>query len=148
MLLRKVYVSVMLTALWASTLSCAPRVEARSLNNEVLLTVNLVQMGRSSNERATAGQLLCAITHGDMATQVNDESLRSIIALLDMKDDSVRYWVALCLGNFGHRAMPAAPKLLKILEEVDCVRADLPPGDAIRSVLKRIGVEAPPRRCE
>jgi hypothetical protein len=65
-----------------------------------------------------------------------------------MNDDAVRYWVALCLGNFGPRAKPAVPKLLKILDEMDCVKAALTSADAARVALKNIGADVPPSKCE
>jgi hypothetical protein len=116
-----------------------------SLKNEIDLTVSLIHMGKTANERYTAGLLLCELTRGDAAKRVDDASLDSIIALLDSEDDSVRSWISLCLGhNFGPRAKRAVPKLLKILNESDC---NQPHGVApdVCAGLKQIGAEMPPK---
>ena len=39
------------------------------------------------------------------------------------------------------------PKLLKILDQTDCVRATLTSADAVRVALKKIGADVPPSKC-
>lgn len=156
MQLRRIKEVAMIAALSATVLIFFLKVKAQSSNadvqpsikDEVYLTVTLVQIGKTSNEKSVASQLLCEITRGDASKQVDEKSLDSIIALLDSSDDSVRYWVALCLGhNFGPRAKAAVPKLLKILDQTKCVKAAQTPEDAVRVALKDIGAEAPPSKC-
>jgi hypothetical protein len=125
-------------------------VEAQSsIREEVSEAVTLVRIGKTSTERTIAAMLLCEITGGDASKQVDDQSLLSIEALLNSSDDSVRYWVAVCLGhNFGPRAKDAVPKLLKILAQVECVKRANTSASGIRSALKQIGAEVPPSKCE
>jgi HEAT repeat protein len=146
-----IMVALLTTMLLFSTKSEAQAVKLDPqsiIKQEVDETVTLVRIGQSSNERYIAAMLLCDITYGDASKLVDDESLRSIIALLDNSDDAVRYWVALCLGNFGPRAKPAVPKLLSILDQTDCVKAALTAASAIRVALKKIGADVPPSKCE
>jgi HEAT repeat protein len=139
----------LVACLVVSALTFSVKVEAQSLlREEVSQTVTLVRIGKSSTERTIAAMLLCELTRGDASKQVDDQSLHEIIALLNTSDDSVRYWVALCLANFGPRAKPAVPKLLKILDQTDCVRAAKTSADGIRVALKKIGAEVPTSKCE
>jgi hypothetical protein len=156
MRLRRARLAVMMAALSAAIVMSSLKVGAQpsnaeaqpSLKDEVYLTVSLVQIGKTSNERSIAAQLLCELTRGNASRQVDDPSLDSIIALLDSDDDSVRYWVALCLGNFGPRAKAATPKLLKIVDQTDCVKASKTSASAARVTLKRIGAEVPSSKCK
>jgi len=121
--------------------------EARSsVRKEVSKTVAMVREGRSSTDRTIAAMHLCEITNGDTSRQVDDQTLHSIVGLLDIDDDSLHYWVALCLGhNFGPRARIAEPKLLKILDEAHCPQRGQGVGEGICTGLKQIGAELPPK---
>jgi hypothetical protein len=63
---------------------------------------------------------------------------------MDSSDDSVRYWVARCLGNFGPRARMAAPKLEQVLAEVDCLQGSKTSASGIRFALGEMGITPPP----
>ncbi|HEY2859840.1 MAG TPA: hypothetical protein VGJ21_15570 [Terracidiphilus sp.] len=150
MQLRNMRIVVMLAAFSAALALFSGRVEAQSsLNEQVSEAATLVRIGGSSNERTLASMLLCGITGGEAAKRVDDESLALIEQLLDSSDDSVRYWIALCLGhNFGPRAKGAVPKLLEILDREDCVRRANTSASAIRMALKAISGMDPPKKCE
>jgi hypothetical protein len=119
-----------------------------SLNDQVSETVKKVGAGKSSTERSLAAMHLCEITRGDASNQVDDQSLLAVEGLLKINDDSVRYWVALCLGNFGPRAKAAVPKLLEILDQTDCIKAAKTSASGIRVALKKIDAEVPPSKCD
>jgi hypothetical protein len=146
MQLRSVRTVVIFAVLLATTLLFSGKAEAQfSVNEQVSEAVTLVRIGRSSNERTIAAMLLCEITEGDASKQVDDKSLLSIEALLDSNDDSVRYWVALCLGhNFGPRAKGAVRELLKILDQLDCVKRAHTSAPEVRFALKQITGKDPP----
>jgi HEAT repeat protein len=138
-----------MVALLAAMLLSSVNAEAQSsLRQQVSETITVVRTAKSPTERTMAAMHLCEITHGDASRQVDDESLLRIIALLNTNNDAVRYWVALCLGNFGPRAKPATPKLLEILNHIDGANAGKTSAPAICVALKRIGAEVPPSKCE
>jgi len=97
-----------------------------------------------SSARAAAAEQLVEVTSKIAPGEVDDQTLVNLVGLLDTWDDSVRVPVAAALGNLGPRARVAAPKLLVLLAEVDCVQVDLPPAPVIRSALRRIGATPPP----
>src|SRR5579872_2630135 len=142
---RSVSVAVLITQM---LLFSVKLVAQSSVKEEVSEAVTLVRIGHSPNERTIAAMLLSQITNGEASDRVDDESLRSIIALLDINDDSVRGWVALCLGNnFGPRAKAAVPKLLMILDHADW-KASHTSVPEIRVALKKIGAVVPPSKCD
>ena len=79
---------------------------------------------------------------------VPDQTVADLISLLDIPDDSVRYWVATSLGNLGPRAKAAIPQLERLLAEVDCVKGSKTLASGIRFALTQMGVTTPPPVCE
>ena len=106
-----------------------------------------VRMGGSPKARTDAAECLAQLTHGIDPTKVDDKTLGDLVSLLDVSDDSVRYWVARSLGNLGPRAKMAAPRLQAILADVDCLPGSKTSASGIRFALSQIGVTPPPPRC-
>ena len=80
--------------------------------------------------------------------QIDDGSVSALVSLLDVPDQAVRDGVAGALGGLGNRVQSsAAPKLKKLLAEVDCRRANQGSAVVIREALERMGVKAPPEKC-
>jgi hypothetical protein len=90
---------------------------------------------------------LADMTRGENSKKVDNRTITEIASLLDTQEDSVRAWIAACLGHFGRRARFAAPKLEAILAEVDCSYADMTSAASIRPALRRMGIKPPERKC-
>jgi hypothetical protein len=114
------------------------------LNAKLEETIAKVRADKSPVARAEAAERLAELTHRVNPDSVDDKSVTDMISLLDIPDDSVRGWTAAALGNLGRRAKAAAPKLLALLTEVDCLEGDLTSAAFIRPALKRMGVKPPP----
>jgi hypothetical protein len=103
-----------------------------------------VRTGETSKLKTEAAERLATLTRGIDPLKVDDITLAELVSLLDTQEDSVRYWVAASLGNLGPRAKVAAPRLLKLLPEVDCLRGSLTSAAAIRVALERMNETPPP----
>ena len=114
------------------------------LNAKLEEAIAKVRAETSPMGRAEAAEHLADLTHRVKPDSVDDKTLTDMISLLDIPDDSVRLWTAGALGNLGRRAKTAAPKLLSLLTEVDCLEGDLTSAASIRPALKRMGVRPPP----
>ena len=121
---------------------------ATALRQDVSESLMSVRNGKSSNERTDAAEHIYDVTRGDASREVDDQLLTEIIGLLNNSEDSVRYWVARSLGNFGPRAKPAVPEMLKILKEEDCIKGSKTSASGIRFALPEIGVKVPASKCE
>jgi hypothetical protein len=136
---------------WAALIFIFPgtaNASSRTLSiTELKATIMKVQTGASLDVRTDAAEHLAEITRGINLKAVDDSTLKDIIGLLDLPEDSVRAWVAACLGHFGPRAAAAVPKLLAIMAEDDCVYADLNASAFIRPALRRMSVNPPPVKC-
>jgi HEAT repeat protein len=110
-------------------------------------TIAKVRTGATSAARTEAAEHLSELTRGISPDKVGDASLADLVSLLDSSEDSVRYWVARCLGNLGPRAKIAIPKLQKILAEVDCLRGSKTSASGIRFALAQMGITPPPPKC-
>lgn len=120
-------------------------------NKQITASIEEVRTGKTTNIRTNAAQRLAELTRGINPDKVNDKTLADLVALFGTSEDSVRFWVAASLGNLGPRARAAAPKLLDLLPQVDCLRGELTSAPAIRLALERIGVTPPPedlRNCK
>lgn len=116
----------------------------RAFMNDLTETIAKARTGESSTVRTEAAERLSKLTKSVNPKDIDDKTLSDLASLLDTHEDSVRAWVAVSLGNLGPRAKVAAPKMLKILPEVDCLRVSLSSAPAIRVALKRMGVKVPP----
>lgn len=82
------------------------------------------------------------------ARAVDDDTLQSVIALLDLPDHTETGTLAMALGSWGPRARAAAPRLLHLLPQYDCrMTFGVSEADVIRQALRRMGVRPPPPHC-
>jgi hypothetical protein len=109
-------------------------------------TIAKVRTGTSSATRTDAAEHLFELTR-TAHRQVDEKTIAEITSLLDVSDDSVRYWVARSLGNFGQHAKTAAPKLQKVLAEVDCLEGSKTSASGIRFALGQMGITPPAPKC-
>jgi hypothetical protein len=142
---RFVVILAIIASLWIlSRLERAKAEGQQMLRWQFAETVTTVRTGKDSTVRTDAAQHLFELTRGIRAKQLDDESIAEIASLLDGSDDSVRYWVARCLGNFGARARIAVPKLMGLLPKADCLTGDKTSASGIRFALEQMGVAPPP----
>jgi hypothetical protein len=104
-----------------------------------------VRDGQTATVRHEAAEELEHLARGIDPETIDDRTLSEIAGLLNAPEEGVRVWLALALGHFGPRAREiAAPKLISLLPEVDCILGDTPSAQNIRSALKNMGVTPPP----
>jgi hypothetical protein len=124
------------------------RAEAKpTINQQLQQAIAKVRKAKATAAKSDAAERLVALTYERDCSDVTDETIQSLISLLDMPDDVVRMWVAGALGDIGPRAKGAAPKLLRILAEVECKQWDLSSASSIPVALGKMGVTPPPRNC-
>jgi hypothetical protein len=77
----------------------------------------------------------------------SDSDIELLADMLSDKDDSVRYWIAVALGNIGPRAQKAIPSLERAYTQIECVRGDKTSASAIEPALKKIGAPVHHQDC-
>jgi hypothetical protein len=112
--------------------------------NQIQATVAGVRSGKTVDARTESAERLANLTQQLPYTDVTVALVSSITPLLDSPDDSVRYWVAIALGNLGPAAKSAAPKLEEMLPEADCINGVITSARGIRYALLRMGIKPPP----
>ena len=114
---------------------------------ELTQTIAKVRTGEPSMSRTEAAEHLAELTRKIDTKKVDDRTIADLVSLLDTPDDSVRYWVARCLGNLGLRAKTAIPKLQRLLAEVDCFQGSKTSASGIRFALTQMGATPSPATC-
>jgi HEAT repeat protein len=120
----------------------------KHVKEQIAEAISNTRTGESSTARTQAAEHLADLTSGAGAKEVDEKTIGEIISLLDTSDDSVRYWVARCLGNLGLRAKAAIPNLERILTEVDCLQGSKTSASGIRFALAQMGISPPAPKCE
>jgi hypothetical protein len=146
---RMFYLSVivcLLSVLLSETGYAAGREKLMKQLDETMSEVRTT--GKTADDQRNAAEHLYRLTRGKNSKKVDDKTIGDIASLLDVRDDSVRYWVAMCLGNFGPRARMAAPKLQALLAEVHCIQGSKTSASGIRFALVQMGVMPSPPTCE
>jgi hypothetical protein len=122
---------------------------AKILNDFQQTIAKVRTMSGPSVTRTNAAEYLSRLTKEINPKKVDDKTIRDLVSLLDIPDDSVRLWVAAALGNLGPRAKMAVPALLRVVRETDCppkIETGVTLSATALIALKRIGVEPPPPR--
>lgn len=146
----KIYQRRFCFALIAPTLACLLSHLAYangdpSVRKQLIDAMAKVRYGQTSTKRQDAAGQLADLTSKIDPKKVDHKTLSEMVALLYTPEDGVRGYVALALGNLGPRAKKAAaPKLLSLLPEVDCIKLEVTSAPAIRVALKEMGVDPPP----
>jgi hypothetical protein len=115
-----------------------------TLIEQVKETMSKVQAGKTVNAKTEAAEHLASLTRKIDRKEVTEALVIDLASLLDAPNDSVRFWVATSLGNLGPSGKAAAPKLEKLLPEVDCLNGAITSAGAIRHALEQMGVRPPP----
>ena len=118
------------------------------INHQLRSTIAKVRRAKTTAERLDAAERLVALTDERDCSAVTNETIHSLVSLLDIEDDGVRMWVAAALGDIGPRASEAIPKLLGILSVSACMVADRGSEATIPIALTKMGVTPPPINCK
>lgn len=102
------------------------------------------RIGTDVQARTNAAERVSALAHEINPNKVDDKTLADLVNLLDSPDDSVRFWVAIALGNIGPRARVAVPKLEELLPSADCLNGPITSASGIRRALTRMRIKPPP----
>lgn len=123
--------------------------DAKALKDLREMIVRVRTMSESSVDRTNAAEAISRLTRNIDPKKVDDKTLRDLVSLLNIPDDSVRLWVAGALGDLGPRAKVAVPALMRVIREAKCpeIATGVTTADAARVALKRIGVTPPPGGC-
>jgi HEAT repeat protein len=143
-LLQAVYSTVLCATVVLTAMGVATATTDATIIKQLNETIAKVQTSENPNSRSDAAEHLAQLTRKVDPKEVDDKTLADLVSLLDTWEDSVRDSVAISLGNLGPRARVAAPALLEILPEVDCLWVDASSAHDVRNALKRIGVTPPP----
>ena len=100
-----------------------------------------------------AAMQLLDLTRNINPEDIDDETLNEMIKLLDIPDVDIR--VIASFGDMGARVEKAVPKLLRIMNDVECdnkfvdlfFRTGIWRDDLIRDMLKRQGIDVPAVNC-
>jgi len=139
-------VAAILCVLLSSLCSEARAAGDQMCRQQLTETIAKVRTGKTSATRRDAAEHLFELTRA-ADCEANDKTITELASLMELPDDSVRYWVARSLGNFGQRAKIAAPKLQKVLAEVDCLEGSKTSASGIRFALSQMGITPPPAKC-
>lgn len=146
---RLAVIFAVIVSSWILSQSGMAKEEGEDLSKKQFAeAISIVRTGKDSTVRAEAAKHLFELTRGDSSKHLDDKSISAVASLLDENDDSVRYWVARSLGNFGPRAKIAVPKLMDLLPKVDCLKGDKTSASGIRFALTQIGIAPPEPTCD
>jgi HEAT repeat protein len=115
-----------------------------ALMTQIEETMAKVSSDKTVDARTGAAEHLANLTQRINRKDITAALVTDIASLLDSPDDSVRYWVAIALGNLGPAAKAAAPKLEKMLPEADCINGAITSASGIRYALIKMGIKPPP----
>jgi len=115
-----------------------------ALMEQIKGTMAKVQSDKTVDARTEAAQHLASLTQKISSKEVTEALVADLTSLLDSPDDSVRYWVAMALGNLGPAAKAAVPKLEELLPKADCINGTITSASGIRYALIKMGVKPPP----
>jgi hypothetical protein len=138
--------AIALFAVLAATSAIAGERGGPALILQINETMAQVRSGKTVDARRDAAEHLARLAQGVGDKEVTQSLVTDITSLLDVPDDSVRFYVAVALGNLGPTAKSAAPKLKRMLYKADCDSGVITLADGIRYALKRMGIEPPAER--
>lgn len=118
------------------------------LMNQIKDAMVKVRSEKTVDARRKAAEYLANLTQKISGKEVTDALVTDLTSLLDSPDDSVRYWVAIALGNLGPAAKSAAPKLEEMLPKAACRSGVITSASGIRYALIKMGLKLPPPKCE
>ena len=128
----------------------APAIAAGTSNSQLRIAQDVRSVWRTKkiNAKVDATKRLRGLVLATPSSEVDDQTIHSIASLLQIKNEAIRYWVAEALGHFGQRAKFAAPELIAIVNERECMIEQTSSLPRIRDTLAKIGSPVPERKCD
>jgi len=118
--------------------------EGSALMSQIRYSIAKIRSEKTVSARTEAAERLADLTQKISSKEVTDALVTDITSLLNSPDDSVRYWVAMALGNLGPAAKAAIPKLQAMLPKADCINGAITSASGIRYALIKMGIKPPP----
>ena len=141
--------SITLCVVLTTLAGTAQVTQESALIEQIKQTMARVQASKTVDAKTEAAEHLASLTRKIDRKEVTEALVIDLTSLLDAPNDSVRFWLVTALGNLGPSAKAAAPKLEKLLPEVDCLNGAITSAGAIRHALEQMGVKPPaPPKCE
>jgi HEAT repeat protein len=112
--------------------------------NQITETMAKVRSDKTVDSRTEAAEHLANLAQKMSSKDVTETLVTEITSLLDSPDDSVRYWVAMALGNLGPAAKAAAPKLEEMLPKAECTNGAITSASGIRYALFKMSIKPTP----
>lgn len=131
---------------WLSTMPVRVQGEQPQVRDIVPLIEKIEHETDSNTRTDLASELAKLVSQVRTSDQIDDKVIDDIATLLSDRDDSVRLWVALALGQLGPRANRAVPALERALQEAEAEDQanikgpSLSSADGIRAALEKIRV--------
>lgn len=106
-----------------------------------------LQADKNSVSRSEAAGALAARLREIGPAAVSDSDMGLLCALLQSRDDALRFWGAVMIGDLGPRGKVAIPALKRALTDHPCSNKSVTSADAIRVALRKIGDQSTAPRC-
>jgi hypothetical protein len=135
---------LVLCVLLSATTGIALASKGPTLTEKLRETVAKVRSNKTVDARTKSAEHAASLTQRISGKEVTETLVTDLASLLDSPDDSVRFWIAIALGNIGPAAKSAVPKLEKMLPEADCINGAITSASGIRYALVKMGVKPPP----
>lgn len=117
-----------------------------TVTEQINKAVSQVRAEKTVDARTAAAEHLANLARKLGSKEVTVKLVNDLTSLLDSPDDSVRYWIAVALGNLGPAAKAAAPKLKEMLTKADCIDGAITSANGIRYALIKMGIKLPASR--
>jgi HEAT repeat protein len=112
-----------------------------TVTEQINKAVSQVRAEKTVDARTAAAEHLANLARKLSSKEVTVKLVNDLTSLLDSPDDSVRYWIAVALGNLGPAAKAAAPKLEEMLAKAECINGAITSADGIRYALIKMGIK-------
>jgi hypothetical protein len=146
------WINVCVALIVSACLSCGSALNEPAMQSHVNDFERLVKQIENEPSATARGELAETLANTIGTTpdsdQISDDLVHDIVRLLRDRDEGVRLWVALALGQLGSRGSVAVPELESALKDAEMrdkqrekqniVRLSVSSADIIRVALKKI----------
>lgn len=136
--------SVVLCFMLLPTMGLAQAQGGSKTMRQIEKDIAKIRTCNSVDGRTDAAERLAKDVQKLSNSENKDALVIDLIDLLDSSDDSVRYWIAISIGNMGAAAKAAIPKLEAMLPQADRINGAITSASGIRYALIKMGVKLPP----
>ena len=144
---NKTNAALMACVFW-STLSAASHDARGEQLDPMRREIDDINRESSSIVRTEYAKKLSEFIKNDTRGDIEDRDIDILAGMMQDKDDSVRYWIAISLGFIGERAQRSVPSLTRALRDRACDHSSKTSASAIRLAFKRMGIAPPDIDCD